>query len=214
MARKKRLSRRNGRKRTPGAMRAGASGRARGAGTGIHAAIGDVPPRRANSTAALTGFQTAVEPLLSPPGPPSLEQRLSARSVDIRNSARALSQAFAEQAEILKGSKPNETDQLRTYNDLVAFFEKMAAGLSRLADALDRAIEAPAKPVFLALLWQIYSRRCLLPIHFRQCGHRCGDGRSMSSRMAWRTAGKVGCGGGPLILFFPPCCRACIVMRS
>src|SRR3990172_4548643 len=27
----------------------------------------------------------------------------------------------------------------------------------------------------------------------------------MSSRMAWRTAGNVGC-GGPLILFFPPCC--------
>ena len=27
----------------------------------------------------------------------------------------------------------------------------------------------------------------------------------MSSRIAWRTAGKVGCGGGPLILFFPPC---------
>src|SRR4029453_16865251 len=25
----------------------------------------------------------------------------------------------------------------------------------------------------LALLWQIYSRRCLLQIHFRQCGHRC-----------------------------------------
>ena len=24
--------------------------------------------------------------------------------------------------------------------------------------------------------------------------------------MAWRTAGKVGWGGGPLILFFPPCC--------
>jgi len=22
--------------------------------------------------------------------------------------------------------------------------------------------------------------------------------------MAWRTAGKLGCGGGPLILFFPP----------
>ena len=22
--------------------------------------------------------------------------------------------------------------------------------------------------------------------------------------MAWRTAGKVGCGGGPLFLFFPP----------
>ena len=26
----------------------------------------------------------------------------------------------------------------------------------------------------LALLWQIYSRRCSLQIHFRQCGHRCG----------------------------------------
>jgi hypothetical protein len=26
----------------------------------------------------------------------------------------------------------------------------------------------------------------------------------MSSTMAWRTAGKLGCGGGPLILFFPP----------
>jgi hypothetical protein len=24
--------------------------------------------------------------------------------------------------------------------------------------------------------------------------------------MAWRTAGNVGRGGGPLILFFPPCC--------
>ena len=56
------------------------------------------------------------------------------------------------------------------------------------------------------LLWQIHSRRCSLQIHFRQCGHRCGGGRAMSSRMAWRTAGKVGWGGGPLILFFPPCC--------
>src|SRR6516225_7319389 len=28
----------------------------------------------------------------------------------------------------------------------------------------------------------------------------------MSSRMPWRTAGNVGRGGGPLILFFPPCC--------
>src|SRR5215469_10080294 len=60
--------------------------------------------------------------------------------------------------------------------------------------------------VRLALLWQIYSCRCALQIHFRQCGHRWGGGRAISSRMAWRTAGKVGCGGGPLILFFPPCC--------
>src|SRR5262249_26593918 len=58
----------------------------------------------------------------------------------------------------------------------------------------------------LALLWQIYSRCFLLQIHFLQRGHRCGGGRAMSSRMAWRTAGNVGRGGGPLILFFPPCC--------
>jgi hypothetical protein len=30
--------------------------------------------------------------------------------------------------------------------------------------------------------------------------------------MAWRTAGKVGWGGGPLILFFPPCsCKAAML---
>ena len=54
-----------------------------------------------------------------------------------------------------------------------------------------RLAAVPGGPV-LALLWQIYSCRCLLRIHFRQCGHRCGGGRAMSSRMAWRTAGKVG----------------------
>jgi hypothetical protein len=48
------------------------------------------------------------------------------------------------------------------------------------------------KQCSLALLWQIYSRRSALQIHFRQWGHRCGGGRAMSSRMAWRTAGKVG----------------------
>src|SRR6516162_6128678 len=44
----------------------------------------------------------------------------------------------------------------------------------------------------LALLWQIYSGRRSLQIHVRQCGHRCGGSRAKSSRMAWRTAGKVG----------------------
>src|SRR5205809_4579072 len=36
----------------------------------------------------------------------------------------------------------------------------------------------------LALLWQIYSRRCALQIHLRQCGQRCGGSRAMSSTMA------------------------------
>ena len=56
----------------------------------------------------------------------------------------------------------------------------------------------------LALLWQIYSRCCFSPICFLQYGHRCGRGRTISSTMAWRTAGRLGWGGGPLILFFPP----------
>jgi hypothetical protein len=51
----------------------------------------------------------------------------------------------------------------------------------------------------LTLLSQIYSRCFSLQIHFLQRGHRCGGGRAMSSRMAWRTAGNVGRGGGPLI---------------
>ena len=37
-----------------------------------------------------------------------------------------------------------------------------------------------------------YSGRRSLQIRFRQCGHRCGGSRAKSSRMAWRTAGKVG----------------------
>jgi len=52
-------------------------------------------------------------------------------------------------------------------------------GVSR-GDETVAAVAARA----LALLWQIYSRRCSLQIHFRQCGHRCGGGRAMSSRMA------------------------------
>jgi hypothetical protein len=48
------------------------------------------------------------------------------------------------------------------------------------------------KLCYQALLWHIYSRRCSLQIHFRQCGRRCGGSRAKSSRIAWRTAGKVG----------------------
>ena len=60
---------------------------------------------------------------------------------------------------------------------------------SEIASKLNKEINAAlASPVIkarfadLALLWQIYSRRCPLQIHFRQCGHRCG--RAMNSMMA------------------------------
>ena len=45
---------------------------------------------------------------------------------------------------------------------------------------------------WLALLWQIYSRCCFSLICLLQYGHRCGRGRTMSSTMAWRTAGRLG----------------------
>ena len=48
----------------------------------------------------------------------------------------------------------------------------------------------------LALLWQIYSRRRSLQIHFRQCGHRCGGSRACATCKAvaavLRTHPKVG----------------------
>ena len=59
-------------------------------------------------------------------------------------------------------------------------------------EVLEAPRRAKLEQKFLALLWQIYSCRCSLQIHFRQCGHRCGGSRAKSSRMAWRTAGKVG----------------------
>src|SRR5262249_60820660 len=39
-----------------------------------------------------------------------------------------------------------------------------------------------------------------------ECGLRGGGRGARSSRMGARPAGKVGWGGGPLFLFFPPCC--------
>jgi hypothetical protein len=62
------------------------------------------------------------------------------------------------------------------------------AGRQQSTEAFRKGLQE----VGLALLWQIYSRRCSLQINFRQCGHRCGGSRAMNSRMAWRTAGKVG----------------------
>src|SRR5262249_15119608 len=90
--------------------------------------------------------------------------------------------------------------------------------LSRPHSAIKRIFHGPATSEAdlwvhgLALLWQIDSGRRSLQIHFRQCGHCCGGSRAKSSRMAWRTAGKVGWGGGPVGLFFPPFCWGAAVL--
>jgi hypothetical protein len=84
---------------------------------------------------------------------------LSERPTEIRDAARALSQEFTAQVEELKRSRPNEPDRLAKHDDLVAFFEKMAAGLSDLADALDRAVnkatEGKLEPAFLGTAAQV-----------------------------------------------------------
>jgi hypothetical protein len=68
-----------------------------------------------------------------------IERKLLERPDDIREAARNLSDAFRNQAHELRKSKPNEPGQLAQYENLLSFFEQMAAGLADLADALDRA---------------------------------------------------------------------------
>jgi hypothetical protein len=87
-----------------------------------------------------------------------VEHRIARRPKDIRDAARALSQAFTEQVELIKNSKPNDPARLAEFEDLVAFFEKMAAGLANLVEALDRLIESAGterEPIFLGKVGDI-----------------------------------------------------------
>ena len=70
----------------------------------------------------------------------------------------------------------------------------MAETITKLTEKNAQTLPSVGHPLrpFLALLWQIYSRRCQLQIHFWQSGQRCFGGWAISSRMACRTAGKVG----------------------
>jgi catalase len=71
-------------------------------------------------------------------------------------------------------SPPNDTAVLghrRNHAKGICFtgvFEANGAG-SELSKA---AVFVRGEYPVLALLWQIYSRRFSIPIHFRQCGHR------------------------------------------
>jgi hypothetical protein len=66
--------------------------------------------------------------------------RLSESPTEIRDAARALSKAVAEQIAQLNESKPNDPDRLAQHLDFVSFLEKLAAGLDNLADMIDRAV--------------------------------------------------------------------------
>jgi hypothetical protein len=71
----------------------------------------------------------------------TVEQRLLEQPKHIRDAAHSLSREFIDQAAELKKSRPND-------EDLVAFLEKMAEGLERLANALDQCVKSP-EPIFL-----------------------------------------------------------------
>jgi hypothetical protein len=84
----------------------------------------------------------------------AVERRIAERASDIRDAAHALSKAFTEQLDLLRKSKPNDPARLPDYEDLVAFFERMASGLAKLAGTLDELMEAVAsksdrEPLFL-----------------------------------------------------------------
>ena len=72
----------------------------------------------------------------------TVERSLSERPTEIRNAARALSRAIADQIDQLNASKPNESDSLARQNEFVVFLQEIAAGLDALAELLDRAIAA------------------------------------------------------------------------
>jgi hypothetical protein len=72
----------------------------------------------------------------------TVERRLADRPTEIRDAARALSKAIADQIAELNASKPNEPQRLAQQNDFVAFLQSIAAGLDALAEAIDRAIAA------------------------------------------------------------------------
>ena len=55
-------------------------------------------------------------------------------------TARALARELRAQVEEYNLSIPNDPERLTKHNDLVAFLEKMAAGLDQLANALDQAV--------------------------------------------------------------------------
>jgi hypothetical protein len=75
-----------------------------------------------------------------------IERKLLERPDEIRQAARGLSQAFKAEADRLKSSKTNERGRLPQYEDLISFFEQMAAGLADLTDALDRAFATTTSP--------------------------------------------------------------------
>jgi hypothetical protein len=109
--------------------------------------------RRRNVAATALGETVEPPPFMAGADRSSvarIERRLSERTSEWRDVARALSTAVRDQISELQRHKPNEEDQLPAFNDLIAFLETLEKKLAALADALDQATkEAGVEPMFL-----------------------------------------------------------------
>ncbi len=128
-----------------------AKGEAAGVGNaaGVGASTASATGRATLSTSSrLTVDATVVRVATADIG--AIARRISQSPIGLRDAARAFSQAFAAEAEAFQ--KIN--DRSDGHERLMDFFEKMAAGLAELADALDQAIERGSpngqiEPIFL-----------------------------------------------------------------
>jgi len=89
----------------------------------------------------------------------AFERRAAENPGNIRDAARALARAIADQVADLNASKPND-ERLAKHLELIAFLEWVAVELGKLADALDKAIAAgratgPPEPIFRAKAGEI-----------------------------------------------------------
>lgn len=101
------------------------------------------PPQGGEANLGATSSLTADAIAIPAPIKQAIVHRLSTQPVDIRDAARAFAHAFKQEAENLRSHRPNDRSEreLAKYDDLVSFLEKMAAGLTNLAAALDKAIK-------------------------------------------------------------------------
>lgn len=86
-------------------------------------------------------FRGTAEVALTP-----LEQRLTGDPAGIREAARRLADAIAEQLSAMQASKPNDPDGLKRYNELEGFLVSTQTGLRQLADKLDEATSQGTTP--------------------------------------------------------------------
>jgi GAF domain-containing protein len=107
---------------------------------------------------------------------------------EIQDKSRQLAEANQRKSQFLASMSHELRTPLNAIIGLTELMVKNAArfGTERAQEPLQRVNRSGTH------FWQIHSGRRSLQIHFRQCGHRGGGSGAKSSRMAWRTAGKVG----------------------